>query len=125
MTEASVVTHDPQSPEAWREHILKYGYVIVHDVVPKENLSAVIDDIWKHTGASPDDPDSWYKPDIIKPSGMVEMYHYQSLWNNRENPQSTRSFAPSTGQISFGCQSIGRISNHPRTWAIPNTITKE
>jgi Phytanoyl-CoA dioxygenase (PhyH) len=86
MTEASLVKHDPQSPEAWREHILKYGYVIVHDVVPKENLSAVVDDIWRHTGATPDDPDSWYKPEIIKPSGMVEMYHYQSLWNNRENP---------------------------------------
>jgi Phytanoyl-CoA dioxygenase (PhyH) len=87
MAEAKVVGHDPKSPAEWREHIQKYGYVIVHDVVPKENLEAVVYDIWAHTGASPDDPESWYRPNIIKPSGMVEMYHYQSLWNNRQSPE--------------------------------------
>lgn len=85
MTEASVLTHDPKNPAEWRAHIQKYGYVIVHDVVPKENLDAVVEDIWKHTGASPDDPESWYR-DTVKPSGMIEMYQYQSLWNNRQHP---------------------------------------
>lgn len=89
MAEAvNMVGHDPQSPAEWRDHIQTYGYVIVHDALPQENLQAVIDDIWKHTGADPNDPDSWYsRPEIIRPGGMVEMYQYQSLWNNRQNPK--------------------------------------
>jgi hypothetical protein len=78
-------THDPQRPAEWHDHITKYGYVIVHDVLPKEDLQATVDDIWRHTGASPDDPETWYRPDVIRTGGMVEMYHYQSMWNNRQN----------------------------------------
>jgi hypothetical protein len=80
-------TYDTQNPAEWRDQISTFGYVIVHDVVPKENLDAVIADLWKHTGASPDDPDSWYRPDIIRTNGMVEMYQYQSMWDNRQNPR--------------------------------------
>jgi hypothetical protein len=82
-----VETHDPQSPAEWHDHITKYGYVIVHNVLPPENLKAVVDDIWKHTGASPDDPESWYRKDVIRSVGMVEMYQYQSMWNNRQSPR--------------------------------------
>lgn len=78
--------HDPENPSDWRDHILRHGYVVVHNVLPKDHLAAVIDDIWRHTGARPDDPDSWYRPDTVRPVGMVEMYHYQSMWNNRQHP---------------------------------------
>lgn len=74
-------------PAEWRDHILTYGYVVVHDVLPAESLRATIDDIWRHTGADPDDPDTWYRPDVIRPVGMVEMYQYQSMWNNRQHPR--------------------------------------
>jgi hypothetical protein len=75
-----------QDPTAWHDQIVKYGYVIVHDAVPQENLRAVLRDVWNHTGANPDDPDSWYRPDVIRPNGMLEMHHYQSMWDNRQNP---------------------------------------
>ena len=83
----SVQTHDPESPTEWLDHIKTYGYVIIHNAVPSENLQATIDDIWRHTGASPSDPETWYRQDVVRPVGMVEMYHYQSMWNNRQSPR--------------------------------------
>jgi ectoine hydroxylase-related dioxygenase (phytanoyl-CoA dioxygenase family) len=69
------------------------GYVVVPDVVPRENLQAVIDDIWRHTGADPADPETWYQPGLVRPTGMVQMYHYQSLWDNRQHPRVHAIFA--------------------------------
>ena len=31
------------------------GYVVILGVVPQRNLNAVVQDIWRHTGAKPDD----------------------------------------------------------------------
>lgn len=69
------------------------GYVIVPDVVPAELIAAVVEDIWQHTGARPGDRASWYKADLISIHGMVEMYHYQSLWNTRQYPRVHEIFA--------------------------------
>lgn len=52
-------SYDTQDPSEWRDQIATYGYVVVHDVVPPKNLQAVIDDMWRHTGADPDDSESW------------------------------------------------------------------
>jgi Phytanoyl-CoA dioxygenase (PhyH) len=84
---AALKTHDPDNPAEWHDHIQKYGYVIIHDAVPRENLEALVRDIWKHTGSDPSDPDSWYRPEVVRPVGMVEMYHYQSMWDNRQYPR--------------------------------------
>ena len=69
-----------------RATIERDGYVVVPGVVPRANLEAVIADIWRHTGADPADRESWYKPGIVASTGMVEMYHYQSMWDNRQLP---------------------------------------
>src|SRR5258708_12572725 len=90
----SVEKHDPRAPAEWHDHIAQPGYVIVHNVLPEENLAATIDDIWRHTGANPNDPDSWYRRDVIPPIGMVEMYHYQSMWNNPQHPNVYAVFPP-------------------------------
>jgi ectoine hydroxylase-related dioxygenase (phytanoyl-CoA dioxygenase family) len=76
-----------------RAQLEEQGYVVVHGAVPPENLEAVIADIWRHTGASPDDRESWYLPGIISSHGMVQMYHYQSMWDNRQHPVLHRTFA--------------------------------
>jgi ectoine hydroxylase-related dioxygenase (phytanoyl-CoA dioxygenase family) len=76
-----------------RATIEQNGYVVVPNVVPRENLEAVLADIWQHTGARPDDRESWYKPGIVASTGMVEMYHYQSMWNNRQHPRIHEVFA--------------------------------
>ncbi len=76
-----------------RAQIEERGYVVVPQVVPPENVAAVVADIWRHTGARPDDRESWYLPGIISPHGMVQMYHYQSMWDNRQHPAVHRTFA--------------------------------
>lgn len=75
-----------------RSRLEEEGYIVVPQVVPKENVDAVVADIWRHTGASPDDRESWYQPSTIRPTGMVEMYHYQSMWNNRQYPRIHETF---------------------------------
>ncbi len=70
---------------ALRHQLEEKGYVVVPNVLPRENLEAVLSDIWAHTGANPDDRESWYQPERIRYAGMIEMYHYQSMWNNRQH----------------------------------------
>ncbi len=70
-----------------RTQIEQNGYVVVPGVVPAALRERVLDDIWQHTGARPDDRESWYKPGIVASSGMVEMYHYQSMWDTRQYPR--------------------------------------
>ena len=108
----SVERHDPQSPAEWRDHLMDHGYVIVHNAVPREHLQAVIDDIWRHTGADPNDPASWYRRDIIRPVGMVEMYHYQSMWNNRQHPHLYDIFRAIHGTDELAV-SIDRVGLKP------------
>ncbi|HLZ08244.1 MAG TPA: phytanoyl-CoA dioxygenase family protein [Chloroflexota bacterium] len=78
---------------ALRAHIEEQGYVVVPDAVPKALLDAVVDDIWRHVGADRNELESWYKPGIVASTGMVEMYHYQSMWNTRQYPRVHEIFA--------------------------------
>jgi ectoine hydroxylase-related dioxygenase (phytanoyl-CoA dioxygenase family) len=115
----SVVTHDPEGPAEWHDHIIRYGYVIVQNAVPAQNLQATIEDIWRHTDANPKDPDSWYRADVIRPVGMVEMYHYQSMWNNRQHPNVYEIFRAihGTDQLAVSIDRVGLkppvSPNHP------------
>src|SRR4051812_24930555 len=76
------------------------GYVIVHDAVPPENVRAVVDALWEFQGLDRNDPASWYRdrdkqyrePELAM-SGMVEIYHHQSLWNNRQYARIYGAFA--------------------------------
>jgi len=108
----SMATHDPQNAAEWREHLVGHGYVIVHNVVPGEHLQAVIDDIWQHTGANPNDPETWYRREVIRPVGMVEMYHYQSMWNNRQHPHVHDIFRAIHGTDELAV-SIDRVGLKP------------
>lgn len=76
-----------------RQQIDERGYVVVPGVVSKEKVAAVVDDIWTHTGADPEQPESWYARDRVGPNGMVEMYHYQSMWDNRQDEALHQVFA--------------------------------
>src|SRR5436305_9423208 len=78
---------------ALRRQLDQEGYIVVPHIVPVENLSAVVIDICGHTGADLNKPTTWYKPSIISTNGMVEMYHYQSMWDNRQHPAIHKVFA--------------------------------
>ncbi len=76
-----------------RRQLEKHGYIVVPNVVPRENLEAVLADIWAHTGARPDNRESWYQPERIRYAGMIEMYQYQSMWDNRQYPAVHQVFS--------------------------------
>lgn len=72
----------------WEEN----GYVVIHNAVPQANLEAVVNDIWEFLGVDRHDPEAWYQAPISK-AGMLEMYHTQALWNNRQYPRIHQAFA--------------------------------
>ena len=83
----------PAVPEPRGSALDADGYVVVPTGLPPSILEAVVDDIWRHAGATPGDPATWYQPAIIRPRpGMVEMYHYQSMWDVRQHPAVYRDF---------------------------------
>ncbi len=100
------------APSALRTRIEETGFAVVPGVVPAENVDAVVADIFAHVGADPADRESWYQDRWIGSAGMVEMYHYQSMWNNRQHPGVHAAFAE-----VFGTQrlwvSLDRVNLKP------------
>lgn len=74
------------STSAIRRLIEANGYAVIPQVIPQDLLSAVTTDIWRHTRAHSSDRSSWYRRPQIRPIGVSEMYHYQSMWNIRQHP---------------------------------------
>jgi len=85
------------APSALRTRIEADGYVLVPGVVPRANVEAVVTDLFAHVGADPADRESWYQDEHIGSAGMVEMYHYQSMWSNRQHPALHAAFAEVLG----------------------------
>lgn len=84
--------------DADHEFFRENGYLKVENAVPEELCEAVIDDIYSFTGRDPDDPDTWYRPpkgldEQFSASGMLEMYHRQSMWDTRQHPRLYQAFA--------------------------------
>ena len=89
------------------------GYIVVPTGLPSSILEAVVDDIWRHANAAPGDPSTWYQPAIIRPRpGMVEMYHYQSMWDVRQHPAIYRIFRDLHGTDELWV-SIDRVALKP------------
>jgi hypothetical protein len=89
------------------------GYIVVPTGLPASVLEAVVDDIWRHAGATPGDPATWYQPAIIRPRpGMVEMYHYQSMWDVRQHPAVYQIFRDLHGTDDLWV-SIDRVALKP------------
>ena len=72
----------------WHEN----GYVVIPDVVPAANLTAVIDAIAEFTGKNLADRECWYQEPMVY-GGMVNMNHNQALWDNRQAPKIHQAFA--------------------------------
>jgi len=96
-----------------RKEIEESGYVVVRTGVPEALVEAVARDVWRHVGASPDDPATWYQRDVINPrAGMVEMYHYQSMWDVRQHPALHEVFSAVHGTPELWV-SIDRVAFKP------------
>ena len=78
------------SEEDW-QHWTTYGYVIVRQAVPQENVQRLADLLWEFEEKDPTDPSTWYQPQRrehqmkeLNNTGMVEIYHHQYMWDNRQ-----------------------------------------
>nr|MCS5612335.1 hypothetical protein [Candidatus Poribacteria bacterium] len=71
------------SNEDWK-FFKKNGYVIVPKALPQKNLNAVIDAMYDFLGMTHDNPEGWYH-EPLRTNGMVEMYHHQAMWDNRQH----------------------------------------
>ena len=106
-------TAGPAVPERRGSALDAEGYVVAPTGLPSPFLEAVVDDIWRHAGATPGDPATWYQPAVIRPRpGMVEMYHYQSMWDVRQHPAAYSIFRDlhRTGELWV---SIDRVAFKP------------
>ena len=89
----------------------KNGYLLVRGVVPRQSCEAVVAAIWEFLGMDPDDPEDWYRPPL-SPGGMVEMYHHQAMWDNRQHPGVHQAFAELFGTEKLWV-SLDRVNMKP------------
>ena len=76
------------------------GYVIIKNAVPKSQAKKLADFLWEYEGKNPGNPETWYRktnPDMemkeLVNTGMVEIYHHQYLWDNRQMPKVHQAFS--------------------------------
>ena len=67
------------------------GYLVVRQLIPREQVDAVVDAIWEFLGFDREDPSGWYR-EPHRHNGMVEMYHHQALWDVRQHPRMYELF---------------------------------
>ena len=107
------------------------GYVVVPEAVPPANLRAVVDAVWEFLEMDPDDPETWYRQPPrpngmaeLNYGGMVELYHHQALWNNRQHPRVHGAFADLWGTEKLWVK-IDRVNMNPPArpgWDFPGFI---
>jgi len=75
------------------------GYVIVKNVISPQRAADLVEVLWKFNEASPDDPLTWNRPERrphrsaeFNNVGMLEIYHHQLMWDNRQNPKIYDAF---------------------------------
>ena len=86
------------SEEDWT-HWTTFGYVVVRQAVPAENIGRLRAVLWEFEDLDPDDPSTWNRADrrtnnleLLNNSGMVEMYNHQRLWDNRQTQRVYDAF---------------------------------
>ncbi|MCE0556404.1 phytanoyl-CoA dioxygenase family protein [Motilimonas sp. E26] len=80
----------------WQEN----GYVVIKQAISRDAALATLDFSFDFLGYSKTDPDTWYQlPDFktVRQSethaiGLMEAYHHQLLWDNRQNQRVYDAF---------------------------------
>ncbi len=72
-------------------HWDEQGYVIVHDAVPEATRAGAEREIWRHVGAHPDNPDSWYVPNDH--GIMLQIFQHPAFTANRRSPRIHKAFS--------------------------------
>jgi hypothetical protein len=94
---------DAEDLAHWTEH----GYVILHDAVPEDTRHAAEHAIWRHLGAHPDEPESWYVPNDH--GIMVQLFQHPAFTANRRSRRIHKAFAQlwGTSDLWAACDRVG------------------
>lgn len=75
------------------------GYVILKEAISKQQAEKSARFLWEFEEKDPDDPTTWYVPPRAEMqmkelvgTGMVEVYHHQLLWDNRQSQRIYDAF---------------------------------
>ena len=87
------------SEEDWQFWVHN-GYVVIKNVVPAEQIERLVQVIWEFEEKDPHNPATWYAAPRAEMAmkelvgtGMVEIYHHQYLWDNRQTPRVYDAFS--------------------------------
>jgi hypothetical protein len=100
--------HEPVLSRADLDFFHENGYVVVPNAVPRQNRENLIEALFQFLDVDRSNPDSWYQPPVC-PSGMVEIFQHQALWDNRQHPRVHGAFAD-----IFNDHDCGSASTAPR-----------
>jgi ectoine hydroxylase-related dioxygenase (phytanoyl-CoA dioxygenase family) len=80
-------------------HWQRHGYVVVKAAVPAAQVQRTVDFLWEFQECDPRRPETWdqaerrsHEMKELNGSGMVEAYHHQTLWDNRQTPRVVDAF---------------------------------
>jgi ectoine hydroxylase-related dioxygenase (phytanoyl-CoA dioxygenase family) len=92
------------SIEDW-EFWIRNGYVVVKQVVSKDQITATTNFLWEFDEKDPKNPKTWYSAPRaelqmkeLNGTGMIEAYNHQSLWNNRQTQKVYDAFVDIWGE---------------------------
>ncbi len=76
-----------------------YGFVVVKQAVPMENVEALKKLLWEFQEMDPNDMSTWNAAQLrnhamkeLNNSGMVEIYNHRALWDNRQTQRVYDAF---------------------------------
>lgn len=87
------------------------GYIVLRQAVSESAAQATAHAVWNALGMDARIPATWY-PSPPRKNIMVELYHHQALWDNRQAPRIHRAFAQLLGTEALWV-SDDRCSMHP------------
>ncbi|MBN9387449.1 MAG: phytanoyl-CoA dioxygenase family protein [Chloroflexi bacterium] len=105
--------------EADWKHWTTYGYVIVPNAVPQDQLKRLVDLLWEFSEMDPNDPETWYQTEwrdhskkLPHTNGMLEIYNHQYLWDKRQTPRVYDAFVDIWDREDLWV-SIDRVNMNP------------
>lgn len=75
------------------------GYVVLHGAISRDEAAAAASTLWTHIGASPDDPDSWYR--VEHKATMIQLFQHEALEPARRSPRVHKAFAQLWGSADL------------------------
>lgn len=100
--------------EREREFMARNGYIVIRKLIPEERCDEVIDAIWSFLERDRNNREDWYRPPegVMAKTRTLELYHHQSMWDNRQDPKVHQVFSEILGNEKLWV-SVDRVNMTP------------